>query len=110
MKSLAYLIILFLLPGCTGLFFHPETEHVITPATLGLEYSDVFFDNNGLKLHAWFLKARKKPKGTVLFLHGNAENISTHIASVYWLLQSEGAEPPDLNRKHRHRQKEIRGM
>ncbi|MDY0006405.1 MAG: alpha/beta fold hydrolase, partial [Spongiibacteraceae bacterium] len=26
-----------------------------------------------------------QPRGAILFLHGNAENISTHLASVYWL-------------------------
>ena len=26
-----------------------------------------------------------QPKGTVLFLHGNAQNISAHIAAVHWL-------------------------
>jgi fermentation-respiration switch protein FrsA (DUF1100 family) len=36
-------------------------------------------------LHGWFLPAQGKSRGTVLFLHGNAQNISTHIGSVYWL-------------------------
>ena len=40
---------------------------------------------DGTKLHAWFLPASQKPKGSVLFLHGNAENISTHIYNIRWL-------------------------
>ena len=40
---------------------------------------------DGTKLHAWFLPANQKPKGSVLFLHGNAENISTHIYNIRWL-------------------------
>jgi fermentation-respiration switch protein FrsA (DUF1100 family) len=31
------------------------------------------------------LPAQGQVKGAVLFLHGNAENMSTHLASVYWL-------------------------
>lgn len=57
-----------------------------TPDELGLQYEDVQFKTaDGLLLHGWFLPARGDARGTILFLHGNAENISTHIASVYWL-------------------------
>lgn len=34
------------------------------------------------------MPSNEKALGQVLFLHGNAENISTHIGSVLWLLQS----------------------
>ena len=34
----------------------------------------------------WYLPAQGEAEGyLVLFLHGNSETISTHIASVYWL-------------------------
>ena len=32
------------------------------------------------------MKARGDLKATLLFIHGNAENISTHIGHVYWLV------------------------
>lgn len=58
----------------------------MTPDKIGLVYEDVFFRSaDGLKLHGWWLPAKGQAKGTVLFFHGNAENISTHIGSVYWL-------------------------
>lgn len=58
----------------------------MTPEQIGLAYQDVYLPGSeGQKLHAWWLPAQGKAAGTVLFLHGNAENISTHIASVYWL-------------------------
>ncbi|MBK8017038.1 MAG: alpha/beta hydrolase [Betaproteobacteria bacterium] len=73
------------LAGCTGLFFQPMKRLVRTPADLGLAYEDVnLVSTDKVALHAWFLPARN-PRGTVLFLHGNAENISTHIGSVFWL-------------------------
>ena len=68
------------------MFFQPQTTQYMTPNEIGLAYEDVYFSStDGTKLHGWFLPAQGKAKGTVLFLHGNAENISTHILSVYWL-------------------------
>lgn len=74
------------LPGCASLFFYPRSEHVRTPEDIGLAYEDVFFASaDDVRLHGWFLPAKGDACATVLFLHGNAENISTHIGSVYWL-------------------------
>jgi len=78
--------LLLLLGGCNGLLFQPYKTLVRTPADIGLEYSDVELEAvDGSALHGWWLEAKGTPKGSVYFLHGNAENISTHIASVYWL-------------------------
>jgi len=77
---------LLLLAACTNVFFQPQKTMVMTPERIGLRYQDVYFSSkDGVRLHAWYLPAEGEAKGTVLFLHGNAENISTHIASVYWL-------------------------
>lgn len=78
------------LAACSGLFFYPEPELQLTPDRAGLAYRDVRFKTaDGLQLHGWFLpadaKAAKPPACTMLFLHGNAENVSTHIASIWWL-------------------------
>jgi fermentation-respiration switch protein FrsA (DUF1100 family) len=106
---------LLVLPGCTSLLFYPTREHVLTPEVIGLEYRDVEFTAaDGIRLHGWLLPAKGLAEGTILFVHGNAENISTHIASVAWLPSqgynvflfdyrgfgaSEGA--PDLDGLHR---------
>ena len=81
------LFIPFFLCSCTHYLFYPEKEHLITPDQIKIKYENIFFPTtNQLSLHGWFLPARtKKVKGTVLFLHGNAQNISTHFGSVYWL-------------------------
>lgn len=72
--------------GCTSLLFYPTYDHVITPDVIGLSYQDgTFSAADGTKLHGWFLPAVGPAQGTVVFVHGNAENISTHIASVAWL-------------------------
>ena len=74
------------LSGCMGLFFQPMKPLVRTPDNINLHYQDIHFSSlDGTNLHGWFLPAKGKPRGTILLLHGNAENISTHIGSVYWL-------------------------
>ncbi len=81
------LTILFLsLGGCSGLLFQPQKKLVRTPTDIGINYIDVNLEAaDGTTLHGWWLEAKGPPKGSVYFLHGNAENISTHITSVYWL-------------------------
>ena len=71
--------------GCSNMFFLPMERLVRTPADIGLKYRDVDFPSgDGTQLHGWFLPARGHARGTILFMHGNAENISTHIGSVHW--------------------------
>lgn len=57
------------------------------PSDQGLDYEDVFLTHpDGLRLHGWWLPAATEDvKGTVYFLHGNAQNVSTHLMNVHWL-------------------------
>lgn len=72
--------------GCANLLFFPSKVMVRTPADIGVAYEDVYFSSkDGTILHSWFLPSDSKAKGSLLFAHGNAENISTHLSSVYWL-------------------------
>jgi pimeloyl-ACP methyl ester carboxylesterase len=74
------------LSGCSSFFFFPSKSHLQTPSAYALAYENVqLLAEDGEKLHAWFLPVSQEPKGSVLFLHGNAENISTHIYNVLWL-------------------------
>ena len=87
---IAFLLAALLLGACTGLLFHPQRELLLTPDRVGLAYRDISFEAaDGSRLHGWFLPADPDAAHgaacTVLFLHGNAENISTHLASVRWL-------------------------
>lgn len=72
--------------ACTAVFFQPHRFLVSTPDKLGLAYQEVRFrTRDGLELYGWFLPAKGPAQGTVLQLHGNAENISTHFASLAWM-------------------------
>ncbi len=74
------------LAGCSNLLFYPMPEHVFSPDQLDIAYDNVAIPtSDGLTLHAWLLRSKVNRKGVIYYLHGNAENISTHIASVIWL-------------------------
>lgn len=86
MRALALLAFALLVSGCTQAFFQPHRHIVSTPGLYGLEYHPAEFKAaDGTALFAWFLPARGKPRGTVLYLHGNAQNISTHFHNVAWM-------------------------
>lgn len=80
---------LLLQTGCSSVFFYPDRVTYITPDRLNLGYEDVFLDTaDGETLHGWWLPAEapeSDAKGTVYFLHGNAQNISSHLMNVAWL-------------------------
>lgn len=84
-RFLIFALTLFSFSSCTGIFFQPWSGQLLTPAELGIEFEDVWIESPGEpRLHAWYLPA-SNPIATLLHLHGNAENISTHLGSVYWM-------------------------
>lgn len=94
-SKIMLLLLALCLSACsnlTSLFFYPQTQYIRTPQDINLQYETVSLTaSDGVALNAWWLPAQKnldstsKSTPTLLFLHGNAENISTHIGSVYWL-------------------------
>lgn len=87
-RLFALSLLLLLLSGCTQLIFQPMRPHRNDPAQLGITVEEhSFTTEDGLRLHGWRLPAQGELRGTLLLLHGNAENISTHIGSVWWLPQ-----------------------
>ncbi len=60
----------------------PGRTLVATPERMGLDYEDVAFEaEDGVTLHGWFLPAQAE-RGTLLFFHGNAGNISHRLDSL----------------------------
>lgn len=60
----------------------PGRQLEATPRDAGFDHVDVNFETaDGLSLHGWYVYAHK-PRGTVLFLHGNAGNISHRLDSI----------------------------
>ncbi len=92
LTSISLVVLSLLLSGCsnlTSLFFYPQKQYLRTPVDINLTFEEVkVVTDDGTEIVSWFLPAldtEQDDSPIVLFLHGNAENISTHIGSVYWL-------------------------
>ncbi len=88
--SLRSVIILFLLlsaVGCTNLFLYPSRKMQEGSAVKLFAHRDIeFLASDGVALHGWFFPV-ENARGSILVLHGNAENLSTHVNSVLWLVR-----------------------
>ena len=79
------------LTGCNSLstlLFYPDTHYYRTPDNLNINYQTVTLtSDDGAQLRNWVLSPKQTPKATILFLHGNGENISTHMGSIAWITE-----------------------
>jgi pimeloyl-ACP methyl ester carboxylesterase len=79
----AFCLVLFLTQA--KLIFYPEipSRHLTaSPADIGLEYESVTLStSDDVQIHGWFVPA-PGAKGTLLFFHGNAGNISHRLDSL----------------------------
>lgn len=80
---IAYAVLLLLLFFAQSrLIYFPESDLIATPEQVGLTYESVeITTTDNETLHGWFVPApaANADKGTVLFFHGNAGNISHRI-------------------------------
>ncbi|MDH3526857.1 MAG: alpha/beta hydrolase [Gammaproteobacteria bacterium] len=95
LNSLLYILFVIVLVYCAlalylylmqpRLLYYPDLpgrELAATPADIGLEYEPVtLVTEDGVRLGAWFIP-RSGARGTLLFLHGNAGNISHRLDSI----------------------------
>lgn len=94
LKWLALLLLVLAGSACSTMLFQPTNGYIFDPEKIQkffkIKIEDVYFNTqDGLRLHGWFLPNQVKPtRGTILFLHGNGENISSHIKQVWWLARS----------------------
>ncbi len=62
--------------------YYPERTLSAEPSSIGLQFESVYFTTtDGLRLSGWFVPI-KSARGTVLFCHGNAGNISHRLDSI----------------------------
>ena len=87
MKQIGLLILLFTLNSCSHVFYQPDNYQYSYPELNKVKHENIYFHSqDGTKLHAWKLFANtKNPKGTIVFFHGNAQNISAHFYQVWYL-------------------------
>lgn len=76
------IMLLYFILGQSGFIYFPSGNIVATPANAGLEYDDLRIEtSDGVDISAWFVPAADR-RGTLLFCHGNAGNISHRIDSI----------------------------
>jgi hypothetical protein len=64
------------------MLFLPTSELVADPGAIGLAFEDVEIDTrDGERLHAWWVP-HAQARGTLLFAHGNAGNVSYRLDSL----------------------------
>ena len=65
------------------LLFQPTSRLLATPDAAGMAYETVRMStDDGETLHGWWIPAADDARGTLLFFHGNAGNISGRLESV----------------------------
>jgi len=83
----AVVALILTMTGCSGLFFHPSRDMQEGPAVKLFPHRDVVFpSSDGVPLHGWYFPA-ENARGSILVLHGNAQNLSAHVNSVLWLVK-----------------------
>jgi len=62
--------------------YYPSKEIILSPADVGLKHEDIFFTtDDNLRLNGWFVPSGQS-RGTLLFCHGNAGNISHRVEII----------------------------
>ena len=65
-----------------GMIYHPSKNVSFTPADIPLDYENIALTTeDNVKLHAWWVPSESS-RATLLFLHGNAGNISHRLESI----------------------------
>ncbi|QUJ70156.1 alpha/beta hydrolase (plasmid) [Photobacterium sp. GJ3] len=86
--AVIYMVAVLGLSGCESLFFWPSKQLVPSPEVLKFTKEDKFFTaQDGTLIHGWQIAAQGEKQGTIYFLHGNAQNLSYHVANVFWLAE-----------------------
>lgn len=77
--------------GCTNVFLQPDRVDYGEPVRKMAIVQEGFLPaHDGLKLHYWFLPAQinnkaTPAKGLIIQIHGNAQNLTSHVRNAGWL-------------------------
>ncbi|NTV45401.1 MAG: alpha/beta fold hydrolase [Chlorobiales bacterium] len=64
------------------LIYYPTKRLSATPEKIGLQYESVYLNtDDSLRIHGWYVPS-ENPVGSLLFLHGNAGNISDRLELI----------------------------
>jgi uncharacterized protein len=65
--------------------FYPDSYVYFDPASKGFQREDIFLDG---RIHCWFIHPHQlnEKQSLIVHLHGNAENMTSHITGALFLL------------------------
>ena len=75
-----------LLTSCSSMLYYPSKEELVYRDKMPLKPVDVYFPSeDGTKLHGWYFNSTISDTSdcTILFFHGNAQNLSTHFFNLF---------------------------
>lgn len=86
MCRILLLFFVLLQAACTSFLFVPYKPLPLTPDAVGISYENINITmRDGITLHGWRLFAKGEKKGSILFFHGNGDNVSTQLPNTSWL-------------------------
>ncbi len=75
--------------ACSSLFYQPDRFLYVDPVKIGFPYQEIkFLAADQTELVGWFFKSKNEPLGTIALFHGNAQNLSSHFASLIWATEN----------------------
>jgi pimeloyl-ACP methyl ester carboxylesterase len=86
--------LLFGTSACSNIFYYPSKEIFVPPPEHAVPHEQRDFNvtlakgEKSTKIVTWFFKAKPHKdcaKTLIIYLHGNAENISTHMYQMVWV-------------------------
>jgi len=76
------LLLLLMYLGQSRMIYFPASAISYTPADIGMEFEPVTFTaSDSVQLHGWYVPNREA-RGTLLFQHGNAGNMSGRLETI----------------------------
>lgn len=92
MRILVLAISLVFSCGCSSMLYYPTHHTYVSPDLLSSEPRDIYVPMaDGTRLHGWQFTPENPSRGTVIFFHGNAENLTSHFIALNWLLKHDYA-------------------
>ncbi|MFW2374585.1 MAG: alpha/beta hydrolase [Gammaproteobacteria bacterium] len=70
------------------MFFYPIKTHFFDPEDFSIKHEIVSFtSHDNILLNGWIFPSKQPSNKTIIFLHGNAGNISLQAGNIYWLTE-----------------------
>jgi hypothetical protein len=87
-RTILFFSVIFFASSCSNSFFYPKKELYDTSYLSGLYVSEVSVASaDNVTLWGLLVRDRPDPRATIVFFHGNAENVTSHLRSMTWLVR-----------------------